>query len=391
MGLAAADGADVGRPGLEGCRQRRLVDLGVVGEQHDVGRVIDFQLCERFVGPGGRQHFVGPRYQHLIGPGESLTVGEFLPGIDHDHAKAQFFAKAGQGYGHVHAAGNDQQRGRQEGLDVHARAGRWLDDAAPVGPGGQHPGRLGGGGPGVRAQHRTVRGDQRRDPGVLPLDKGHQGDRLPPRHPLAKGGGDLRLERLDEHVDGAAAGQAHVPDHVLGDAKMQDTGRTALQQVDHLLVHGRLHAAAADRSGHPPAGGDDQARPHRPGRRALDTDHGRHSHLFTCSEPLLNCIQKLYHHTASPACGARVPARCPALNHSCTVSNTSIMMLARHAYVTQVSSRSPPRRLIWRKVAPCPTENRTRSMSSTRVALRAFTPASNRTGDSGVLGPSNRT
>ena len=88
------------------------------------------------------------------------------------------------------------------------------------------------------------------------------------------------VQLLDKDVDGPATGQAHVPDHVLGDAEVQFARSAAVQDVHHLLIDGGLDAAAADRARHAASRGDDHLGAHRPRCRADDADHRRHGDLF---------------------------------------------------------------------------------------------------------------
>src|SRR6201996_6752759 len=52
---------------------------------------------------------------------------------------------------------------------------------------------------------------------------------------------------LDEHADGAAAGQTDIPGGLVGDAELQHLGLARLDHVQRLSDHGPLDAAAGDR------------------------------------------------------------------------------------------------------------------------------------------------
>ena len=132
MCAPAADGADVGCLGLEGGRQGGLVDLGVVGQKHDVGSPVYLQM-----GKG----LVGPFHQHLVGLRKTLSAGELGPWIDHHHGEPQHLGKTRQRDSHMHPPNDHQQRWRQERLDIDLDTGHDLLDRASLSPFGEH--RLG--------------------------------------------------------------------------------------------------------------------------------------------------------------------------------------------------------------------------------------------------------
>ena len=82
----------------------------------------------------------------------------------------------------------------------------------------------------------------------------------PPAPERAAGRGDDggRRDRLDEHVDRAAAGEAHVPGLLVADAVADDPGVAGRAGALDLLGRGALDAAAADRPGDPAVGGVQQ-------------------------------------------------------------------------------------------------------------------------------------
>ena len=98
----AADRPDVASRGPHDVQQGRVVQLGVVAEDDDVGRAID---------PGPPQILVSILRDDLIRVREALFVGEAAARVDHAHSEAELLGEARQRDADVDAA-EDQQRRR---------------------------------------------------------------------------------------------------------------------------------------------------------------------------------------------------------------------------------------------------------------------------------------
>src|SRR5688572_6350066 len=86
------------------------------------------------------------------------------------------------------------------------------------------------------------------------------------------------LHLLDQHPNGAAAGQAHLPGGLIRDAELEQLWLPALDDVDRLGHHGALDAAAGDGAEEIALIVDDQIGTDRPRRRAPGLDHRGERH-----------------------------------------------------------------------------------------------------------------
>ena len=99
-------------------RQHRILETGVVAEQHHIGAGVDDQ-------PIG--HLLGPSDDHALGLGEALLGGEDRPGVVDDHPEPQPVGHPAQLLCDVNGAED-----HQPGLGGHRL---YVDMAAPVGQG----------------------------------------------------------------------------------------------------------------------------------------------------------------------------------------------------------------------------------------------------------------
>ena len=98
-----AERADVERLGLERPLQRRLVELVVVREDDDRGRVVGRDPVERFLGPLDDQ---------LVGAGDPLGGRELRPRVGDDRRPAEQLRRAAERLGSVDGAVDEQSRRR---------------------------------------------------------------------------------------------------------------------------------------------------------------------------------------------------------------------------------------------------------------------------------------
>src|SRR5271170_5628715 len=98
---------------------------------------------------------------------------------------------------------------------------------------------------------------------------------------------------LDEHPDGAAAGQPDLPCRLVGDAEFQHFRFAVFDDVERLGDHGAFDTAAGDRAEEIALPINDQVRADRPWRRAPGLDHGRQSDLAAIFAPVLRGFEDI--------------------------------------------------------------------------------------------------
>src|SRR4051795_2560960 len=105
--LSAADGADIARPCFQRSDQSRLIELGIMGQDGDIGVSID---CV------GRQRLIGPGDEYLVRFGEPVLRREHRAGIVDQHAEPEHLRQPSEGLGDMYSSENDE-RGRG-GIDI---------------------------------------------------------------------------------------------------------------------------------------------------------------------------------------------------------------------------------------------------------------------------------
>src|SRR5580704_6518901 len=98
---------------------------------------------------------------------------------------------------------------------------------------------------------------------------------------------------LDEHPNGATAGQAHFPGGFVGDAEFQHLWLAALDDVERLGDHRAFDAAAGHRAEEIAFLVDNQVRADRPRRRAPGLDHGGERHRPALFAPVFGGFENV--------------------------------------------------------------------------------------------------
>ena len=125
MGPLAAEGRDIEGLGSQRQIERRIVELGVVGQRHDRRARVRLQFLHRLVGPVGAH----------VDPREAGIARERPPRIDHGDVIAREARHRHQDLRDVHRADHDQAQRRVEDLDEEWPGIGWNRDTfvAPVG------------------------------------------------------------------------------------------------------------------------------------------------------------------------------------------------------------------------------------------------------------------
>ena len=209
--------ADVEGLGADRRLQRRIVDLGIVGQRDQPGARIQRDAAQGLVGPFADDAFAGK-------PG---FAGEALPRIDQQRIESRKPRHRQQGLRDVDGAdGDEARRGIVDG-----------DERRPVILESRS----------VEAQALLVTGplQARRH-----VDPGDAGDRNPRRPGLDKlrqhGGGQRGSDRLDQDADPAAAGEPRSEGVAVADAVFQHLRPALGNGVERLRDHRALDAAAGD-------------------------------------------------------------------------------------------------------------------------------------------------
>src|SRR5580698_3639925 len=109
---------------------------------------------------------------------------------------------------------------------------------------------------------------------------------------------------LDEHADGAAAGQSDIPGGLVGDAEFEHLGLTARNHVQRFSHDGAFDAAAGNRAQECPVVVDDEVGARRPRRRAPGLDDSGERHAMTGLLPVFGSLQNVFvaieHWSTSP-------------------------------------------------------------------------------------------
>ncbi len=255
--------------------------------------------------------------------GEALGCREARPSVDHDGAEAQLLGHHGERHRHV-ARPHDQHDGgrredlregahvlQQEGAGLAGRDGRPGLGREPLVEEGVAQRALAA----ARVQQEHLR------PVVRRIEPGQ--DRGAPA-PLGMGAG-LLVERerrvvgpaeaqgLQEHLDGATAGEPDLPCLLVAQVQLQQPRRVRAQHVRRLLDDLRVHAAAdGHRAEHAAALAHQHLGAFLPGRRAARVDERRDRDLgLALLEPVQIVEELVGHDVTSGSDARRDPAGSP--------------------------------------------------------------------------------
>src|SRR6478736_2868318 len=103
------------------------------------------------------------------------------------------------------------------------------------------------------------------------------------------------VERLDEEVDRAAAGEADGEGLVVAVAERDEAGRAGGEDVQRFGDDGTLDTAAADRAGDLAGVADGHRRPRFTRSGALDVDHPRECDLVPRGSPTIDVVEDVTH------------------------------------------------------------------------------------------------
>ena len=254
LGPLRAERAHVESSSLDARPQGRDVEALLVDERDDCGVGVDLDL-------------VGPGQDELVGTGNALARREPGTRVDDDRAPAE------------------RLRERAERLRDVARA-----DGDEPGWGSHH-----------LRKHRAALllaqlGTRRRLVLPAPAHTVSRDDHVA-RAALERRGA---CERLDEHVDLAAARQADAPGLVVGDAVRDELRRGPCNHGLGALRDVGFDATPRHRAEHAAARGDGQLRAEGPRRAAPGRDDRRDRHVLTCTAPLL-CLREHFVHSRDDA------------------------------------------------------------------------------------------
>src|SRR5262245_46773315 len=107
MGFGTAERANIAARTGQRDLERRIVELGIVSEQHDEAIAVELAL----------QGLVGPGHDQLVGMGEALGGGEGAARIHDDDAEAKRLGECHERDGDMYRADDVHGRRWWEGLD----------------------------------------------------------------------------------------------------------------------------------------------------------------------------------------------------------------------------------------------------------------------------------
>ena len=139
----------------------------------------------------------------------------------------------------------------------------------------------------------------------------------------------ISVDRLDEDLDRAAAGQPDVPGHLVGDAVADQLRLAGAQHLLRLLEDGGLDAAAADRAGEIAGVGDGHRRADRARRGAFDLDDGGDRDLLPGGAPGVDLGQKVFHGSVLGSSVARRSLRSADVGRIDSLQRVPIRSVAR--------------------------------------------------------------
>ena len=302
---AAAHGADVAGRGAQRHLQQRNVELRIVGQHADHGALVDIRAG---------QVTVRPFHDDLVGVTEPRRGGEDAARVAYGHAVAEELPDPGDRGGEVDRAEDQHPRRRRERVDEHrqlivaalalravAAHGRLaLGQHAPhvvVGRGVQPVARA------EAARGGPVRVDDAPGPDDAgPADHGGDRHRLLALHrggQVTQLGEQLTADRLDEHVQDAAAGQADREGVVVADPVGLQGRPAARDDLAAQLVHGALDTPARHAADHLAVGGGGQRGPGLTRRAAERADHRGQTERLARVPPFHDVVQDVAHVTTS--------------------------------------------------------------------------------------------
>ena len=214
-----------------------------------------------------REKAVGPVDDELVGVREALGSHELRARVAHRHAVAEIAAERGERRGEVDGAEDVQLGTRSEGGDEDLVL---ADGHEPRLTAGEQRPSL----PAELSVVSRVGVDEVFLPDSLAARLDRERDGPLGFHRLCDRRHELGVQRVDEDVHGAAAGEADLEGLVVGDAVGQQPGRAAREHGLSLLVHRGLDAAAGDGAGDLAPLGDGEHGARVAGRGALGADDG---------------------------------------------------------------------------------------------------------------------
>ena len=242
----------------------------------------------------------------LVHVREALPRREARSPVHHHGAEPQRPPEAHERHGHVSAPHDQEDRGRRENLHEGPHS---LEEKRARAAGAERLQGLGGEaaveeGLAQRSlQHARVEHEQlgavigRLEPGED--GRPPPGRRMRPRalveeeRPIARA---VEGHRLDEHLDGPAAGQPDLPGLLIAQVELEQAGQVLPEHLGRLLDDLGVHAAAdGDRSEDPAALADQHLRAFFPGGRAAGVHERRQRDLaLRLAEPL-DVLEELAH------------------------------------------------------------------------------------------------
>ena len=127
-----------------------------------------------------------------------------------------------------------------------------------------------------------------------------------------RGVGPGQPHGLDEHLDGAAAGETDLPRLFISQVQLQELGGVVAEDAFGLLDHLGVHAAADGHRAQVPAAGPHQhLGPLLARGRAAGVDQRGQSHLFLCVFQFLQLLEELVHSAQT------IPRRGHSYNFPC--------------------------------------------------------------------------
>ena len=305
MGAATAHRADVAGRGAQRHLQQRDIELGIVGQHTDNRALVH-------VGPG--QITVRPLHDDLVRVAEPGRGGEHAARVAHGDAVPHKLADPRHRGREVDRAEHHHPRWWRERVHEHGQlvvAPLTLGAVAADGrlPLSEHAAGVivhRGVQPVARAQaarRRAVRvDDPARADRAGAADHGGDGHGLVALHggrQVPQLGEQLAADRLDEHVQDAAAGQAHREGVVVTDPVGLQDGLAGRSDLAAQLVDGALDAAARHAADHLAVGADRQRGAGLTRRAAECADHRGQSERLVGVPPLHDVVQDVAHVTTS--------------------------------------------------------------------------------------------
>ena len=298
-GATATHRSEVADLGVERSHDRGHVELVIVGEHaHRIARAESIA--------DALEETMGPVDHDLIGVGEPSHGGEHLARVADGDVVAEHLGHAHERAGEVDRTEHEHAGRRRERLDEHAQvlgagfavhavvthAGAAASELAQR-VAGDHAIEIGI----TEGAGRSPSLDHDGRPGTGALDHGGQGDGALVEH----GGAPLRehriggIERFEEQMDGAAAGESDGEGLIIAVAEGHETSIAGGQHVEGLGHDGALDAAARDRPRHLAVVGDGHGRAGKTGTGPLDVDDARDGEAPSGGVPPIEVVDEFLH------------------------------------------------------------------------------------------------